>query len=441
MTGVGLEASAGPATLSSSTLNFTAAATPTNVTLTNSGSTALTIDGISISSDPTSGQAAFSQTNNCGSSLAATSTCTIAVSALASSQAYSTGVLTVGDDASGGPQKLNLTYSNGFTGQVLIDFLSRSVGTQATEFVNNIPGYPASSVVFTLSGPDAADFTVASGSPPYTSCNPSRQSPTCSAMVTFTPSATGLRTATLNVNGVPFGGVIGIGLPAGIQFATGSNGVPNVIPLSSIDFATVTVGQTSTASAVIITNTGTLPVTINTPVLSGPNASDFNVVSSCTSAVAPNGTCGLTVTASPTQPTNRSATITLTDSTGAVQQTVMLKVLGLYPPPSATPQSLVFSYTPLGAVSASQSFTVTSYNNDPISVVVQDAPLVPFVLTQASTCTQTPCQIYVAYAPTGPTTSYDSGGNSFGNILIKDLSSGEAFSVSAMGTYLQSGSH
>jgi hypothetical protein len=426
LTGVGLEANAGPATLSSSSSNLTAAGTPTNVTFTNSGSTVLTIDSITISNDPTSGQPAFTQTNNCGASLAPLANCTIAVSALATSQAYSTGVLTVADDAAFGPQTMNLSYSNGFVGQVLINFLSRSVGTQMAQFVNNIPGYPAPTDTFTIGGVDAADFTV-TNSPPNQTCNPSRFFPTCAAQVTFAPTALGLRTATLYVNGSPFGGVIGIGLPAGIQFATAFNGVPNAVPLNSINFNTVVVGQTSSNNTVTINNTGTLPVTINAPVLSGPNASDFHVVSSCTSPVAPNGTCGLVVTASPSQATNRSAILTVTDSTAAVQQTITLTVLGVNPSPSAIPNSLTFPYTPAGTVSASQTFTVTSYNNDAISVAIEDAGAVPFVLTQASSCAQTPCQISVAYAPSG-------SGTSFGNILIKDLFSGQGFTVSVMGT-------
>ena len=106
MTGTGLEAGAGPASLSPSSLSFTAAGTPMNATLTNSGTLPLTIDGISISNDPTSGQPAFTQTNNCGTSLASQATCTIAVTALSTTQPYPTGTLTVADDAAAGPQSI-----------------------------------------------------------------------------------------------------------------------------------------------------------------------------------------------------------------------------------------------------------------------------------------------------------------------------------------------
>ena len=219
LTGQGLEASAGPATLSSSTLNFLASGTPTNVTLTNSGSTALTIDGISISNDPTSGQPAFTQTNTCGTTLAAQSACTISVGAISTAQVYSTGTLIVGDDATGGPQKANLTFANGFAGAagVLIDFGSRSVGTQGVGGVNGIGGGLNQTLNFTISGADAADFTI---DPAYSSCTIYRNSPICGTTVYFNPTALGVRTATLNINGNPFGGVTGVGLPAGVQFST-----------------------------------------------------------------------------------------------------------------------------------------------------------------------------------------------------------------------------
>ena len=427
LTGDGLEANAGPAFLSPGSLAFTTSGSPMSTTLKNEGILPLTIDGISIGNDPTSGQPAFTQTNNCGTSLPSLSTCTIAVTALATNQAYSTGVLTVADDAAAGPQTLNLSYSNGFTGPVVIDFGSRSVGTQGTAGFNfEPPGVPPAANSLSLTGPDATDFSFVPGSSSQsTSCTTSRLNPFCGGVIYFTPSAQGLRTATLNVNGSPYGGVIGTGLPAGLHFS---------VSLSSIDFSFVSIGQTSPVTQVSIVNTGTVALTLNAPVLSGPNPSDFGVVSNC-SSLAPNATCSLNITASPTQPTNRFATLTLTDSTATAQQTISLKVLGLNPPPVANPNTLDFPYTPLGTVSASQPFTVTSFNNDPITVQVVDSASSPFFLTQGSSCTMTPCQISVAYAPTAANTAPADGNNSYDNILVTDLFSGQATLVSLSGIY------
>ena len=132
--------------LSPTSLNLTTPASPLTTTLTNYGTTALTIDGISISNDPTSGQPAFTQTNNCGTSLAPQSTCTITVTALSTTQPYSTGVLTVASDSAYGPQTASLSYSNGFSGAVLFNFGSRSIGTQGAGPLHfEPPGYPPAS--------------------------------------------------------------------------------------------------------------------------------------------------------------------------------------------------------------------------------------------------------------------------------------------------------
>jgi hypothetical protein len=426
MTGTALEAGAGPASLTAGSLSFTAANTPTNATLTNSGTLALTIDSISISNDPNSGQPAFTQTNNCGSSLAPQSSCTIAVTALSTTQAYSTGVLTVADDNASGPQTANLSYSNGFSGPVLIDFGSRSIGTQGTGGYDFEPsGYPTTDTL-TLTGPDAADFSFLQGSSSQTTtCNASRLSPYCGGVIYFTPSALGLRTATLNVNGTPSYGVIGVGLSAGLHFSASP---------TSINFSSVIDGQTSPATTVNIVNTGTVALTLNTPALSGPNPSDFNATTNC-ATLAPNGTCSVTITATPTQPTNRFATLTLSDSIAVAQQTVSLRVLGQNPPPVATPNSLAFAYTPIGSTSSPQSFTVTSFNNDPITVKVVDSYLSPFVITQGSSCSVTPCQVSLVFSPTAANTAPADGNNSYGNILVGDLFSGQATLVSLSGIW------
>jgi hypothetical protein len=434
MTGVGLEANAGPAYLNPASLNLTASGSPLTTTLSNNSTTlALTIDGISISNDPTSGQPAFTQTNNCGASLAPQATCTIAVTALSTTQPYSTGVLTVVDDANAGPQTVALSYSNGFSGPVIFDFGSRSIGTQGAGPLDfTPPGYPGL-YNLTLTGPNATDFSfLPDSSSQSSSCTTSRLSPYCGPVIYFTPSALGLRTATLNLNGVPYGGVIGVGLTTGMHFSLVDQFGRRPFP-SPIDFGIVAIGKTSPATVVVIVNTGTVPLTMNAPVLSGPNPSDFTVVSNCTT-VAPNGTCTLSVTASPTQPTNRFATLTLTDSTATAQQTISLLVHGINPPPVANPNTLSFAYTPLGSVSASQSFTVTSFNNDPVSVQVVDEQFLPFFLTQGNSCSVTPCQISVAFAPTAANTASGGGSSSYGNILVTDLLSGQGAVVSAAGS-------
>jgi hypothetical protein len=203
----------------------------------------------------------------------------------------------------------------------------------------------------------------------------------------------------------------------------------------------VQVGQTSPVSSLGIVNTGTVPITFNAPAISGPNPADFTAVSSCTT-LAPNGTCGINITATPTQPTNRFATLTVTESTATVQQTASLRVLGLTPGPVVNPTTLTFGYTLLGTTSAAQSFTATGFNNDPVTVQVADTSgrvvdpsSSPFVVTQGSSCASTPCTVSVAFAPTAANTVPTDLYTASGGILITDLFSTQVTLVPVSGLH------
>src|SRR5205807_1212492 len=74
-------------------------ATPT---LTNFGSTTLSITGIGITG------AAFSETNNCDTNLGAGKSCTITVKWMPPSSSFSFGTVSVSDNASGSPQTVSL---------------------------------------------------------------------------------------------------------------------------------------------------------------------------------------------------------------------------------------------------------------------------------------------------------------------------------------------
>ena len=93
-------------TLSSSSLSFTSQAVGTSasqqVTVTNTGSVALTFSSITASGG-------FSQTNNCSVSLQPTTNCTIGVTYSPTSAGSSIGALTLTDNGTGSPQVVLLT--------------------------------------------------------------------------------------------------------------------------------------------------------------------------------------------------------------------------------------------------------------------------------------------------------------------------------------------
>lgn len=101
------EATGAIASLSATSLSFTGQLVGTEsgaqmVTLTNTGDPALNISGITASGD-------FTETNDCGSSLAVGGNCTIDVYMTPTATGSRTGTLTISDDASGSPQSVSLS--------------------------------------------------------------------------------------------------------------------------------------------------------------------------------------------------------------------------------------------------------------------------------------------------------------------------------------------
>jgi cardiolipin synthase len=98
------------ATFSTTSLSFSVASgstsTASSVTLTNSGGAALTISGIALGG---TNAADFTETNTCGSSLAAGSSCAISATFKPASAATFSAAITVTDNAANSPQTISLT--------------------------------------------------------------------------------------------------------------------------------------------------------------------------------------------------------------------------------------------------------------------------------------------------------------------------------------------
>jgi hypothetical protein len=110
LNGTGISAAAPQAVLSPNPLAFpgtiVGASTALPITLSNPGTAALTITSISVTGTNAS---SFGQSNNCGASLAAGSTCTVTVTFTPASAAAFTAAISVADNASGSPHTAALT--------------------------------------------------------------------------------------------------------------------------------------------------------------------------------------------------------------------------------------------------------------------------------------------------------------------------------------------
>jgi len=116
---VGLKGTGTVVTLNPSSLSFHCHNTPTNTcpplpqttTLTNTGSTALSISSITIT-----GSTTFSQTNTCASGVVAKGSCTITVAFKSSSRGTFNGAVSVSDNGGGSPQQVPLSATETKTG-------------------------------------------------------------------------------------------------------------------------------------------------------------------------------------------------------------------------------------------------------------------------------------------------------------------------------------
>jgi VCBS repeat protein/HYDIN/CFA65/VesB family protein/ASPM-SPD-2-Hydin domain-containing protein len=104
LTGVGTVVSVSPSTLNFGSQKVGTKSKPQAVTVTNTGSTALNFTSIQISDN-----SEFTQTNNCGTQIAAGASCKIAVTFAPFQNGTQSGHLTITDDGGGSPQVVPLT--------------------------------------------------------------------------------------------------------------------------------------------------------------------------------------------------------------------------------------------------------------------------------------------------------------------------------------------
>jgi hypothetical protein len=89
-----------------------------------------------------------------------------------------------------------------------------------------------------------------------------------------------------------------------------------------------TVGSTSKAKKITLTNTGATTLTINRIYIAGANAGDFAETNTCGAGIAAGGTCTVSVTFTPTAIGLRKAVLGISDSDASSPQAVSLTGTG-----------------------------------------------------------------------------------------------------------------
>jgi hypothetical protein len=316
---------------------------PQSITVTNSGGVAVTLAaGTPVSftgANPSDFAIASAGTTCVANFVLAPSggSCIINVTFTPGATGARMAMVNVADNAPGTPQQAMLT-GTGVLASVALSpnplnlggvNLTKTSAPQTITITNSgtLAATLASATPVTITGTNASEFAIATGTTCTANFILNAGGGSCVINVTFTPGATGLRTATISVaDDAP-------GTPQQATLnGTGTKPAASVAP-SPLAIGSVTVNDSKTA-AVTLSNTGTGPLTV-TAIAIAPSPGDFTQTNTCgtlPAQVAANGNCVITVKLVPTATGARAATLTITDDDNATPnstQTVNLTGTGV----------------------------------------------------------------------------------------------------------------
>ncbi|HEX5235720.1 MAG TPA: choice-of-anchor D domain-containing protein [Silvibacterium sp.] len=350
-------ASLSPSALSWNTVAIGNAGGPKVATLTNTGSSTLSISSIGFTGTDPGDFSIYQKT--CGTALAASASCAATVLFKPTASGTRTASLTFGDSAGNSPQQVALTGmgSGGTTGTVSAAPTSLAYGSIAAHTTSaaksiTISNTTTAAVTLSasgLSGTGAADFAVAS-----TTCGSSlAASASCSANVVFKPAAAASYTATWSITSSHSATPLSVSL-SGTGTATLASAT---VSPASLNWIVVTIGNSGGPKTVTLTNTGTTTLNISSIGFTGANPGDFFISSkTCGSTLPASASCTVAVRFKPTLGGARAATLAFTDNATGSPQKVSLTGLGNGGSP-ITPASAIL------AEGATQQFTASVPSN------------------------------------------------------------------------------
>ena len=409
------------------------ASKPQIVMLTNNGGMTLTITSIEITG---TNAGDFSQTNSCGTSLAAGTNCAINVTFTPAASGTRTASVTITDDAgniANSQQSVNLTGSGSVPGASLnitsLTFAGQNIGTMSspqTVTLTNNGGMTLSIGSIGITGANAGDFSQTN------ICGTSLAAGTnCAINVSFTPTASGARTASVTITDNA-GNIINSQQSISL---TGTGTAPAVtLSIASLTFAGQNIGTTSAAQGVRLTNAGTGTLTINGIGTAGLNSGDFSQTNDCGTNVLAGSFCTISVTFTPISAGPRSAAVTINDNASGGPQTIGLTGTGIGSGPSAglSSTALTFGILPVGTAALAQTVTVTNGGGSTLlNLFIAATGTNSGDFSQTNTCGASltagaSCSINITFKPTA-------AGTRTASITITDNASNSPQSVSLTG--------
>jgi hypothetical protein len=388
---------ASPSSLSFGDVASGAKSAAQTVTVSNPGSSAASVSSVSVSGP-------YSQTNTCGSSIAAGGSCTVSVTFAPTSGGSLTGALSVATSAPGSPLTValsgtgvtattnlalgqpatasssyetyvasNVTDGNtstywestdgaGYPQTITVDLSSvQSIGSLTLDLPPSSAWATRTETLSVLGSSNGSTFSQLVGSAGYT-FNPS----TGNTVTISLPSGTSARYVQLSFTGNTGWSAAQLSefevFPGG--GSTGPAGSPLTASPSSLSFGSTAVGGTST-STVTVSNPGSAAASMSSVGVTGP----FSETNNCGTSLAAGASCTVSVTFAPTAAGSASGTLSVNSSAPGSPLTVALSGTGtstntnLALNQPATASGYTQNYVPANAVDGSTSTYWESTDN------------------------------------------------------------------------------
>ncbi|HEV2378874.1 MAG TPA: choice-of-anchor D domain-containing protein [Terriglobia bacterium] len=306
-----------------------------------------------------------------------------------------------------------------------LTFADQSVGSPSavqTVTLSNDSGAALSVTSISVTGTNAGDFRETN------TCGSSVPSgATCAISVTFTPTASGARIATVSVADSAAGSPQNF-----VVNGTGSAGEVSLSP-SSLTFSGQVLNTASPAQVVTLTNSGNATLTISSIAASG----NFAETNTCGGSVKAGANCTISVTFTPLTAGTLTGSITIADNNNGIAnstQTVSLTGTGSVLEASVSPASLTFTGQAVGTTSGAQVATLT--NKGTVTLTITGVTTTGD-FAETNTCGTTvavgaSCTISVTFAPT-------KGGSRSGTLTITDKNGSGSGSGTSTATVTLSG--
>ena len=349
-----------PITLTFPSMLINSTSAVQNITISNTGSASVGLKTPSVAGD-------FKlAANTCGTSLNASTGCTVSVVFSPTASGTRTGSFSITDDA--GTQTASLTgigtspATDALSPATLV-FASQQLGTASAGQIVTLTNSGDVALTLIAAQITSGDFTVVN------SCGNSLNAhSSCSMSVSFVPVDLGSRTGVLSISDVYRTQTIalsGTGIaPQGVSLA----------PISGFQFPATGVGLSVSSSVVTLTNNRSLPLTITNKVASG----DFALLTegdTCGDTLAANSACTLQIAFTPTVSGTRTGTLTVTDSSVSSPHVMQLSGTGVD-----------FALDPNGDT----TITINSGQNAVFPLLLTPAAGIPSKVVASFTCTGVP---------------------------------------------------